>query len=115
MVNSEFPDLMLVWKLSPTSTTNSVSGNFFTISLKKRAGKTMLPVELIFKSLSGLSPLIVVWIEISALLPVYIMLFPVTSSFKPVKIGIVVLEEIALWTIFNALMNEARLIENFIF
>ena len=43
------------------------------------------------------------------------MLFPVTSSFKPVKIGIVVLEEIALWTIFNALMNEARLIENFIF
>ena len=49
-MNSVFSETIFVWKLSFTSNEKSLPGNFFTISLKNRAGKTIDPVDWTIRS-----------------------------------------------------------------
>ena len=95
MINSAEPDLIVAWKRSFTSTLKLSSGNFLTISLKKRAGKTTLPVFSMFKAAFSSAIEITVSIEISELLPVIVKPSSERSSLIPDKISNAALDEIA--------------------
>ena len=105
-LNSECPDVISVWNCSFVDNLTSLPGNFLMMSTKKRPGRTTDPVSVMSTIFSPSTCLgIVISIEISESEPVKITLLSLASILIPVKIGKVVLGEIAFNVSFNCVIK----------